>query len=125
MTGSDLRQAFLALRDEFLEICRGRVDEIEQNLSVINNGSDANAISDALGLIKREAHTMAGSSGTYGYADVSKSARELEMLCIRVLKEGISEMNEAQREELARLVSRVCEDSARMFADPDSGKMPF
>ena len=125
MTGSDLQRAFLALRSKFLDISRGRVNEIERSLSKIISGSDAGAISDALDLIKSEAHTIAGSSGTYGYADVSKSAKDLEMLCIRFLDEGIGKMDEAQIEELTKSVNRVCEESTRMFDDPDSGKMPF
>jgi len=125
MTDGDLRQAFLALRLEFLEICRGRVGVIERNWSEITSGSDDKIIIEALDFIKREAHTIAGSSGTYGYVDVSKSARELEVLCARLMDEGVMVMDAAQQEELSAAVTLVLEESTRMFSDPEIGTVPF
>lgn len=125
MTDSDLRQAFLSLREEFLEICRGRIGVIERNWSEISSGSEDKNIIEALEFIKREAHTIAGSSGTYGYADVSKSARELEVLCAQLMDEGVNDMDTARQEELAAAVTLVFEESTRMFADPEIGTVPF
>tara|TARA_E500000305_G_scaffold819_1_gene787 strand:+ start:6980 stop:7357 length:378 start_codon:yes stop_codon:yes gene_type:complete len=125
MTDGDLRQAFLALRLEFLEICRGRVDVIERNWSEITSESEDKNIPEALEFIKREAHTIAGSSGTYGYTDVSNSARELEVLCVRLMDEGVSDMDAAQQEELSAAVTLVLEESTRMFSDPEIGTVPF
>lgn len=125
MTDGNLRQAFLALRLEFLEICRGRVGVIERNWSEITSGSDDKNIIEALDFIKREAHTIAGSSGTYGYVDVSKSARELEVLCTRLMDEGVMDMDAAQQEELSAAVTLVLEESTRMFSDPEIGTVPF
>ncbi|WP_193170452.1 Hpt domain-containing protein [Nisaea nitritireducens] len=125
MTDGDLRQAFLALRDEFLEICRGRIGVIERNWSEITSGSDDAKNPEALEFVKREAHTIAGTSGTYGYADVSKSAKELEVLCIRLMDQGVSDMDDAQKEELAAAVTSLLEESTRMFADPEIGTVPF
>ncbi len=125
MTDSDLRQAFLALRDEFLEICRGRIGVIERNWSEITSGFGDNNIVEALEFIKREAHTIAGSSGTYGYADVSKSARALEVLCVRLMDEGVGDMGDVQKAELAAAVTFLLEESTRMFADPEIGTIPL
>jgi len=125
MTDGDLRQAFLSLRVEFLEVCRGRVGVIERNWSEVNSESEDKDIIEALEFIKREAHTIAGSSGTYGYADVSRSARQLEVLCARLMDEGVNDMEDAQQEELAAAVNLVFEESTRMFADPEIGTVPF
>ena len=125
MTDGDLRKAFLSLREEFLEICRGRVGVIERNWLDIASGTEHDNMIEALGCIKREAHTIAGSSGTYGYADVSKSAKELEIQCVRLMEVGASDMDAAQLQELATAVTIVVEESTRMFADPEIGTIPF
>lgn len=125
MTDGDLRQAFLSLREEFLEICRGRIGVIERNWSEITSVSEDKNNLEALEFVKREAHTIAGSSGTYGYADVSKAARELEVLCAKLMDEGVSDMDVAQQEELAAAVTFLFEESTRMFSDPEIGTVPF
>ncbi|MEP3115086.1 Hpt domain-containing protein [Nisaea sp.] len=125
MTDGGLRQAFLALRDEFLEICRGRIGVVERNWSEITSGlADENTV-EALEFIKREAHTIAGSSGTYGYVDMSKSARELEVICARLMDEKVGDMSVAQKDELEAAVTFLREESTRMFADPEIGTIPF
>ncbi|MEO9899876.1 Hpt domain-containing protein [Nisaea sp.] len=125
MTDGGLRQAFLALRDEFLEICRGRIGVVERNWSEITSGLADENTAEALEFIKREAHTIAGSSGTYGYADMSKSARELEVICARLMDEKVGDMSVAQKDELEAAVTFLREESTRMFADPEIGTIPF
>lgn len=125
MTDCDLKQAFLSLRDEFLEITRGRIAVIERNWPTIFSRSADDNPSEALEFVKREAHTIAGSSGTYGYAEVSKTARNLESFCAMLMEGGDGSIDETRQDELASVVTSLLEESSRMFADPGIGEIPF
>tara|TARA_R110002012_G_scaffold249366_2_gene426918 strand:- start:1812 stop:2189 length:378 start_codon:yes stop_codon:yes gene_type:complete len=125
MTDNNLRQAFLSLREEFLEITRRRIGDIELNFLAVSSGTEAEEILEALRVVKREAHTIAGASGTYGYADVSKSANTLETVCARFLDVNAGALDGAQQEELEAAVDCLRADSGHMFADPEIGIIPF
>ncbi|MEQ8333087.1 Hpt domain-containing protein [Nisaea sp.] len=125
MTDSTLRQAFLSLREEFIEITRRRIEDIKGNFLMINSGIEADKFVEALHVVKREAHTIAGASGTYGYADVSKSANVLETFCSEIIDAKAGALDSAQRKEFEEAVDCLLADSDRMFVDPEIGVIPF
>lgn len=125
MTDGNLREAFLSLRGEFLEITQGRIAVIERNWPEVFSPSGESDTGETLELIKREAHTIAGSSGTYGYATVFRAAKNLEVFCAALLDEGADGMDDARQAEFTATVTSLLEESSRMFADPEIGTMPF
>jgi len=72
----------------------GKLDEMERLASRI--GTDPSV--DLAGL-ERLAHSMAGSGGTFGFAELGEAAKALEM-SVQRLKESGEEASAAQREEV-------------------------
>ncbi|UUX50335.1 Hpt domain-containing protein [Nisaea acidiphila] len=120
MSETSMKEAFLRLREEFLQICRGRVDAIREQERVLRSGASATDKSSALETIRRETHTISGSSGTYGYADLSNSARSVELACGSHLAEP-----DGQPDDILERLAKLYADADKMFADPDIGTIPF
>lgn len=120
-----MKEAFLRLRVDFLEICRGRVEKLRLQESVLGSEAGEQEIRSALDIIRRESHTIAGSSGTYGYSEVSAAAHAVETHCSALLS-GEEEGLDAERvKEVFPLLEELFGAAERMFADPESGTVPF
>ncbi|WP_420404809.1 Hpt domain-containing protein [Nisaea sp.] len=125
MSDSSMRETFIRLRGEFLEICKGRFDVLRRQMDVLEGEPSEEERIAALGLMGREAHTIAGSSGTYGYSDVSRCARALEHACAQGLSAEEDRNPEAQLSELSNVYRGLLSEADRMFANPDMGTVPF
>lgn len=125
VSDASLREAFIQLRFDFLKICRVRIDVIQCQMSVLQSDASEADRAEALDSMRREAHTIAGSSGTYGYAGVSRHARQLEDICNNAASSGRGGFSEAQMAELIEIYRNLIADADQMFADPDSGTVPF
>jgi chemotaxis protein histidine kinase CheA len=120
-----MREAFIRLRSEFLEICKGRIEELQSQMAVLQSDAEGAERVAALEAMRREAHTIAGSSGTYGYADVSRSARALEEFCNSIASCEEGRFGDATLAELREIYGNLLSDADRMLADPEIGIVPF
>ncbi|TAK74676.1 MAG: diguanylate cyclase, partial [Gammaproteobacteria bacterium] len=59
----------------------------------------------------REVHTLCGSSGTYGYKDLSQSARELEVYLRILIEKNSRDLKQDQKEEIECLLKKLDEKS--------------
>jgi chemotaxis protein histidine kinase CheA len=71
---------FRALRQEYLEGARRRMDELRQLVEA--------ALTDpsAVARIRMLAHNLRGSGGFYGFTAISEAAAELEELALSILE---------------------------------------
>ena len=81
-----LQKALRALEVMFAEKLPGRLLEIEQALNQYEQNKSDPA---ALNTLYRLLHTMAGSAGTFGFADVGSAARALETRLKPLLSGGV------------------------------------
>jgi diguanylate cyclase (GGDEF)-like protein len=76
-SGSDVAAALAALWDQHSEQIVGRIDTIEQAIvALMEDALDDELRQEAV----RDAHKLAGSLGTFGYADGTLFAREIERI---------------------------------------------
>ena len=68
-----LDQALLALQREYLASMPGRLDELRSDVLALSHGS-----ADATGALRVRLHRLAGSGGSFGFAELSAIAREGE-----------------------------------------------
>ncbi len=120
-----MREAFIRLRSEFLDICKGRIELLQSQMAVLQSDAGETDRLAALDAMRREAHTIAGSSGTYGYAEVSRSARALEEFCCSVPSGDLERLGDVQLSGLTEAYRSLLSDADRMFADPEIGTVPF
>jgi HPt (histidine-containing phosphotransfer) domain-containing protein len=98
--------------DEFLRFLeeqrsdyrRGLPEKLEQMERLVS-GIGADATVDLAGL-ERLAHSMAGSGGTFGFAELGDAAKALE-LSVQKLKDSGDGATPAQREEVRRAISEL------------------
>lgn len=119
-----MREAFIRLRSEFLDICKGRIELLQQQMAVLQSDADEADRVAALDKMRREAHTIAGSSGTYGYADVSSRARALEEFC-SAPSEDHNRLTDVRLAQLSEIYRDLLSDADRMFDNPEIGVVPF
>lgn len=126
MSDNTMREAFLRLRTEFLEICGGRIGVLREQMQILHGDGPASGKTEALELMRREAHTVAGSSGTYGYPEVSECARTLEAVCVRFMADSGDQVSgEADIEAVAVALDSLLAETDLMFANPEKGIVPF
>jgi len=122
---NSMREAFIRLRSGFLEICKERIEELERQMKVIQGDAGETEKAAALDTLRREAHTLAGSAGTYGYSAVSTCANALEEACNRGLDGHAEALSDAQRRELDERFQGLLSAADEMFANPEAGTVPF
>lgn len=68
-----IKNELLQLRSHYIKKLPTLMADIESNYSYIKNGN-----SELFSEFQRKVHSLVGSSGTFGFIDVSKKARDLE-----------------------------------------------
>ncbi len=80
-----LAEALRGLKREYLRESVARVAELEDLLAQVAQGGD-----DALDRMRRALHRLAGSGGSYGFADVSRHSRTGEAIARRLMEGGVA-----------------------------------
>lgn len=119
-----LNREFLKLREKFIALSADRLAAIETAAEELANSPDPAIGRTALEAMKKLAHTVAGSSGTYGYPEVAGIARELEQRCRQALDAG-SLSEGVALEEIAEAVAATVTATRRMIEHPENGRLPF
>jgi len=101
MPDSELAAKFTALRREYAGRLPGRTTEMADMLDRLAGRWDRGSLEE----LHRLAHNLAGSGASYGFPDVSTSARRLELALARLLEvpTGAQPDLTAVRAELAAL----------------------
>lgn len=73
---ANIEDKLQALRVQYAQLLPSKVAELESSLEAMVKTP---ASEDVLSTFHRQAHSLAGSGGTYGYARLSQCARELEV----------------------------------------------
>lgn len=81
MSDASAEEQLAALRTAFAERLGQILSEMETAADRIIAPSDDDTAHRALETLHRLGHTLAGSSGSFGYPTVGKSARHLENFC--------------------------------------------
>lgn len=92
------------LRDLFLTYTKnlpGKIENIEKEWESLALHWNATALTT----FHRNVHSLCGSAGTYGYIQISKAARELEITIKSFL--GESELSETQKMEIAEKIASL------------------
>jgi HPt (histidine-containing phosphotransfer) domain-containing protein len=85
-TDAELKAKIEALRKSFTAGLAARFDELENALAQIKPGLPLASQSVPVKTILEQVHKIAGSAGTFGYAEMSIIASQAEMLCDSILK---------------------------------------
>lgn len=94
--GGEMEQKLEELQQNYSEQLPDKIDNIEKLWSSIQHfGYDRTRISE----LRRQIHSLVGSGATFGFEEITKSARELESLVDVILAEGESGM-ESLREKI-------------------------
>jgi chemotaxis protein histidine kinase CheA len=96
-----LAEALRGLKREYLRESVARVAELEELLAQVAAGG-----SEALDRLRRALHRLAGSGGSYGFADVSRHSRSGEEIARRLMEAG-SAPQPADVAALTEVVSAV------------------
>lgn len=96
-----LAEALRGLKREYLRDSVARVAELEELLAQVGQGSG-----DALDRLRRALHRLAGSGGSYGFADVSRHGRAGEETARRLIDAGVP-LQPADVTALTQVVSAV------------------
>ncbi|NQV70649.1 MAG: Hpt domain-containing protein [Pseudohongiella sp.] len=73
----EIRQKLQAIHEEYAKALPGKIQEIE---SVFNSAVHGDGKHEAITILHRLLHTIAGSAGTHGFPESSKAAREMEII---------------------------------------------
>lgn len=83
-----LRRELDAQREAFRDIARGQMDALEAAFIVLQGDATKRADEELLFELHRHAHKLAGRGGTFGFPQVSETARALEIEMDRILRAG-------------------------------------
>ncbi len=112
------------VRDEYLQGARdqlGAIAELAERL--IATGDDTAAIAE----LRRDAHRLRGSAGSFGYPQASVVAAELEEAAKRWLEEpanGLGDRGQAARAFVRRLAAALFTKQAAAPAEPPPPRAP-
>lgn len=85
-TDEELQLKIAALRKSFAAGLGARFKELTSALEAIVPGSPLSAQAEPIRVILEQSHKIAGSAGTFGFAEMSAIASQAEQLCDRILK---------------------------------------
>jgi diguanylate cyclase (GGDEF)-like protein len=102
---ADLSSAIAALWERQRGEMISRVDTVEAGITALLNGTLTEDLRDET---ERAAHKIAGSAGTFGFADASRHARTIEL----ALRNGEGEWRAAELSDLAEAVRRAFDEPA-------------
>lgn len=85
MTGSDdFAAQFAALREQYVNRLEKALDEIVSRVA----GQGVDRLPAILAGLHADLHKLAGSGGTFGFSELSRQARSLEMVAKAWLEDG-------------------------------------
>ena len=82
----ELQRKIDALRQAFSQSLAERLAALDSVLAELRADAPLAGQAGAVRMMLEQAHKIAGSAGTFGYAEVSAVASEIEVLCDRILK---------------------------------------
>jgi HPt (histidine-containing phosphotransfer) domain-containing protein len=95
-TVADIQDQLRALSDAYGEQLPKRIHQLEETCNrVLEHPEQAQGFKALI----QQAHGLAGSGATFGFAALSDTARSLEIY-LKSLGEGISALSEVQREQI-------------------------
>jgi DNA-binding response OmpR family regulator len=97
------RQHIQDLRQNYSDQLPDKIDDMERIWGEIQNNTD-NKLRFAK--LRRMTHTLIGSAETFGFDDITKYARELELVLDMVIVEG-DRVLESKKEEIDRLLDNM------------------
>lgn len=103
------RAAIAALRERYRE---GSGAILERFRALAGELAASPASPEAIEAIRREAHRVRGTAGTYGFAEASRLAEVLERRCVAWLRDRDAAAPAASE------VERFADELARAFDDP-------
>lgn len=122
-----IQQQFAAMASMFAAQLPERLEAMNLALSdaLADAVSEADKVRDGLDTLQKEAHKIVGSGATFGFPDLSDSARLLEQRC-QVLKADMAALNgsgagevKALFDDVARLIGEAVESKAGTVAAGD------
>ena len=99
------------LRESFGATLVERIDEIDAVVGKLNDGLKGAEAATGLETLHHLAHRLAGSGATFGFAEVSAKAREIERHCLEFLDDPVR-FTDAAADALAESVIAMRADSA-------------
>jgi len=83
-----------------------KLAKLKEIVDILVTGKPNSDNTAALTELMSEAHKIAGSAGTYGFADLGDAARELELYC-QAISETSSLRSLVDQEKIASLVAKI------------------
>ena len=105
---ADLEHKLAALQARYVAQLKDRLDEIETVFALLRAQLPQDQAVESLQRLCQFTHKLAGSGATYGFSDLSDTARLIENACVAVL-ESPHEFSAPQLRELDDLVRRLRE----------------
>ena len=78
-------QQLMEMQQDYASRLPGKIIELEQIWERIQGRGDSR---EDLALLRRKAHSLSGSGTTFGFKEISESARQLELLVDMIITEG-------------------------------------
>jgi HPt (histidine-containing phosphotransfer) domain-containing protein len=82
----ELKRKIAALKASFAVTLNSRLSEVEASLARLRGDAPLADQKDAVKTLLEQAHKIAGSAGTFGFAQVSVIASQTEQLCDSIIK---------------------------------------
>jgi len=109
----DVQAALAALKEGFAKKIPAKVEEIRQSWETLKLSESS---SDTFHLLHRQTHTLAGTSGTYGFDKIGKVAKAIEILLQDELTEDRTNWSKARVGEVEDLLVQL-----EIFSQETSG----
>ena len=107
---TDIQSKLTAMTAAFLSKLTDKVREMEEAAAPLWDAADGDANADALHAVQALAHKLAGSAGTYGFANLGHTARNLELTC-QALGENSDALPAQELNQIGELIALMREQS--------------
>lgn len=108
-------EGMAALRAAYLSGLPAKLEKIGTAVSVLEPDTPIDEARAALGKLHGLAHKLVGSAGTYGFSNLSRIARYLELSCLDLVETG-SEVSVQKRKEIDLLIT-LLQEAGKAAAD--------
>ena len=76
------------MRAEYASALKEKFIEVQRTFNLIASHSSLDSVSVALVDLRNQTHVLAGTAGSFGFSDIGKVSKKIELQCQRLIEKG-------------------------------------
>lgn len=86
--GKSFEERLEEMRAEYASTLKDKLIEVQRTFNLVASHSTLDGVAVALADLRNQAHVLAGTAGSFGFSDIGKVSKKIELQCQRLIEKG-------------------------------------